>query len=83
MEEEYYDGDGFDEKDERESVVNNRRYVGRVRGVRNGEEDTSTFGRNARRNTRRMEDNEENNLGSINMKIPFFHGKNDPEAYLE
>ena len=26
---------------------------------------------------------EDNNLGSINMKIPFFKGKNDPEVYLE
>ena len=26
---------------------------------------------------------EGNNLGNIKMKIPSFHGKNDPEAYLE
>ncbi|PON72857.1 hypothetical protein PanWU01x14_063260 [Parasponia andersonii] len=26
---------------------------------------------------------EDNSLGSIKMKIPFFQGKNDPEAYLE
>ena len=56
VEEEEYDGDGFDEEDERKSIVNNRRYGGRFRGVRNREEDTATFGGNARRNTRRIED---------------------------
>ena len=83
VEEEDYDGDGFDEEDERESVVNNRRSGGRYTGVRNREKDTATFGGNTWRNTRRMEDREDNNLGSIKMKIPSFQGKNDPKAYLE
>ena len=61
MEEEEYDRDGFDEEDERESAVNNRRFGGRYRGVRNREEDIATFGGNAGRNTRRMEDKEDNN----------------------
>ncbi len=26
---------------------------------------------------------EDNNLGSIKMKVPSFQGKNDPEIYLE
>ena len=41
------------------------------------------FGGNARRITRRVEDREDNNLGSIKMKIPSFHCKNNPESYLE
>ena len=83
MEEEEYDGDGIDEEDERESVVNNRRYGGRFRGVRNRDNDTATFGGNTRRNTRRVEDREYNNLGSIKMKITSFQGKNDLDTYLE
>ena len=78
-----YDGDGFNEEDEQESIVNNKRYGGRCRRVRNREEDTATFGGNTRRNTRRMEDKEDNNFGSIKMKILSFKGKNDPKAYLE
>lgn len=26
---------------------------------------------------------EDGNIGSIKMKIPSFHGKSDPEAYLD
>ena len=59
--EEYYGG-GFDEEDDRDSIVSNRRYDGRFREARN---------------------REDNQLGSIKMKIPSFQGKNDPEAYLE
>ncbi|PKI67549.1 hypothetical protein CRG98_012133 [Punica granatum] len=55
-------GAGFDEEDDRDSIVSNRRPAGRFREVRN---------------------REDNNLGSIKMKIPSFHGKSDPEAYLE
>ena len=32
---------------------------------------------------REARNQEDNNLGSIKMKIPSFQGKNDPEAYLE
>ena len=31
----------------------------------------------------RLRNREDNNLGSIKMKIPSFQGKNDPEVYLE
>ena len=72
VEEEEYDGDGVDEEDERQSIVNNRRYGRRFRRVRNRDDETTTFGGNARRNTRRVEDKEDNNLGSIKMKIPSF-----------
>ncbi|XP_073063956.1 uncharacterized protein [Primulina eburnea] len=44
------------------------------------------FGRGRREALRgRYEDGnkEDNNIGSIKMKIPSFHGKSDPEAYLE
>ena len=58
VEEKEYDGDGFGKEDEHESIVNNKRFGGRHRGVRNREEDTTTFGRNVRRNIRRMEDRE-------------------------
>ena len=54
--EEEYDGDGFDEEDEWESVVNNRRYDRRYRRVRNREKDNATFGGNTRRNARTVED---------------------------
>ena len=36
-----------------------------------------------RRQGRGARHREDNNLGSIKMKIPSFQGKNDPEAYLE
>ena len=42
-----------------------------------------TFGGNARRNIRRNEDRADSNVGSIKIKIPYFQGKNDPDAYLE
>ena len=32
---------------------------------------------------RRDKNREDNNLGSIKMKVPSFQGKNDPETYLE
>ena len=32
---------------------------------------------------REARNREDNNLGSIKMKIPSFQGKSDPEAYLE
>ena len=32
---------------------------------------------------REARNREDNQLGSIKMKIPSFQGKNDPEAYLE
>ena len=50
VEEEEYDRDGFDEEDEHELVVNNRRYGGRFRRVRNREDETATFGGSTRRN---------------------------------
>ena len=31
----------------------------------------------------RLRNREDNNLGSIKMKIPLFQGKNDLEVYLE
>ncbi|PKI66784.1 hypothetical protein CRG98_012790 [Punica granatum] len=55
-------GAGFDEEDDRNSVVSNRRRAWRFREPRN---------------------REDNNLGSIKMKIPSFQGMSDPEAYLE
>ncbi|PKI50201.1 hypothetical protein CRG98_029410 [Punica granatum] len=55
-------GASFDEEDDRDSVVSNRRRAGWFREVRS---------------------QEDNNLGSIQMKIPSFQGKSDPEAYLE
>ena len=62
VEDEEYYGDSFDEEDDRDSIVGNRRYGGRFGKVGN---------------------QEDNNLGSIKMKISLFQGKNDPEAYLE
>ena len=56
VEEEEYEGDGFEENDH-DSVVIDMRYDGRLRESRN---------------------REDNNLGSIKMKIPSFQGKNDP-----
>ncbi|XP_052193846.1 uncharacterized protein LOC127802180 [Diospyros lotus] len=35
------------------------------------------------RNATRQRNREDGNLGNIKMKIPFFQGRNDPEAYLE
>ena len=32
---------------------------------------------------REVRNREDNNLGSIKMKIPSFQGKSDPETYLE
>ncbi|PKI67502.1 hypothetical protein CRG98_012086 [Punica granatum] len=55
-------GVSFDEEDNRDSAVSNRRRGGRFREARN---------------------REDNNLGSIKMKISSFQGKSDPEAYLE
>ncbi|PKI74121.1 hypothetical protein CRG98_005500, partial [Punica granatum] len=55
-------GASFDQEDDRDSVVSNRRSTGRFREVRN---------------------RQDNNLGSIKMKIPSFQGKSDPEAYFE
>ena len=60
QDEEYYGG-GFDEEDDRDSIVGNRRYGEQFREARN---------------------QENNNLGSIKMKIPSFRGKNDPKDYL-
>lgn len=45
---------------------------------RHSEGSVRRFGR-----VRRDRNREDNNLGSIKMKVPSFHGKNDPEAYLE
>ena len=59
--EEYY-GDNFDEENDQDSIIGNRRYGGLFRKARN---------------------QEDNNLGSIKIKISSFQGKNDPEAYLE
>ena len=59
MEEEGYEGDGFEDEKGHDSVVSDRRYGGRLRN------------------------REDNNFGSIKMKIPSFQGKNDHEAYLE
>ena len=62
LEEEEFEGEGFEDEINRDSVVSVRKYGGRLREARN---------------------REDNNLGNINMKIPSFQGKNDPEAYLE
>ena len=62
LEEEEYEGDGFEDEIDHDSVVSGRRYGGRLREARN---------------------QEDNNLGSIKMKIPLFQAKNDSEAYLE
>ena len=59
VEEEEYDGDGFEDEIDHHSVVSDRRYGGRLRNQ------------------------EDNNLGSIKMKISSFQRKNDPEVYLE
>ena len=80
VEDEEYDGDGFDEEDDRASMVGNKRHGGRFREVRN---EHDTFGGNVRRNVKRNEDREDSNLCNIKMKILSFQGKNDPEAYLE
>ena len=60
-EEEEYDGGGFEDKNDQDSTVSDRRFWGRHRGTRN---------------------QEDNNLGSIKMKIPSFQGRNDPEEQL-
>ena len=62
VEDEEYYGGGFDEEDDRDSIVGNRRYGEQFREARN---------------------QENNNLGSIKMKIPSFQGKNDPKDYLQ
>ena len=62
VEDEEYYGDSFDEEDDRDSIVGNRRYDGQFREARN---------------------REDNNLGSIKMKILSFQGKNYLETYLE
>ena len=62
VEEEEYEGDGFEDEIDHDSVVSDRRYRERLREARNQEDD---------------------NLGSIKMKIPSFQGKNDPKVYLE
>ena len=62
MEEEEYEGDGFEDEIDHDSVVSDKRYRGRLREARN------------------LEDN---NLGSIKMKISSFKGMNDHEVYLE
>ena len=61
-EEEEYEEDGFEDEIDCDSVVSSMRYGGRLKEVRN---------------------REDNNLGSVKMKIPSFQGNNDPEAYLE
>ena len=62
IEEEEYEGDGFEDEIDHDSVVSDKRYRGGLREARN---------------------REDNNLGSIKMKIPSFQGKNDLEVYLE
>ena len=57
LEEEEYEGDGFEDEIVRDSIVRVRRHGGRLREVRS---------------------RQDNNLGSIKMKIPSFQGKNDP-----
>ena len=59
--EEYY-GVSFDDEDDQDLIVGNRRNGGQFREARN---------------------REDNNLGSIKMKISLFQGKNDPKAFLE
>ena len=80
---EEFEGDEFDEEDDQEWVDNKRRYGGRHRGVRNREDVVVIFRGDVRRNIRRVDNREDNSLGSIKMKIPSFQGKNDPEAYIE
>ena len=62
VEEEEYEGDGFEDEIDHDYVVSDRRYGGRLREDRN---------------------QEDNNLGTIKMKISSFQGNNDPEAYVE
>ena len=62
MEEEEYEGDGFEDEIDHDSIVSDKRHGGRLIEVRNWED---------------------NNLGSIKMKISSFQGKNDHEVYLE
>ena len=47
------------------------------------DDEPATFEGNTRRNIRRNDDGVYHNVGSIQMKIPHFQGKNDPDAYLE
>ena len=61
MEEEEYEGDGFEDEIDHDYVISDKRYGGRLREAR---------------------DREDNNLGSIKIKIPSFQGKNDPQVYL-
>ena len=60
--EEEYEGDGFKDDIDHDLVVSDRRYGGRLKEVRN---------------------REDNNLGSIKIKIQSFQGKNDPKVYLQ
>ena len=62
VDEEKYEGDGYEDEIDRDLVVSSSRYGGRLREARN---------------------REDNNLGSIKMKIPSFQGNNDTETYLE
>ena len=62
VEDEEYYRDVFDEEEDWDLIVSNRRYGGQFREARN---------------------REDNNLGSIKMKISLFQGKNDLKAYLE
>ena len=64
--------DEFEDEEDQVSLNNEGRFV--PRGERHG--------RGFRRDPR-WQDGIDRNLGNINMKIPFFYGKNDPKAYLE
>ncbi|XP_061342999.1 uncharacterized protein LOC133289145 [Gastrolobium bilobum] len=78
----------FDEMQDRIERVEQREQQPRISEHQNEDKTNSTIDmrQNERRNEGRRVHNEEmvdNNLESIKMKIPFFQGRNDPEAYLE
>ncbi|XP_073037004.1 uncharacterized protein [Primulina eburnea] len=68
--------DDYELEGEEESQNENWGRSGRGRGFGRGR-------REALRGRYDDENKEDNNIGSIKMKIPSFNGKSDPEAYLE
>ncbi|KAL5801033.1 hypothetical protein ACOSQ3_032665 [Xanthoceras sorbifolium] len=76
----YYGDDNDIEEDDRMSNVGAGRFRHGMggRGVRYGNRE-DRYGNRKDRYVERVD----NNLGSIKVKIPTFHGKTDPETYLE
>ncbi|KAF8105123.1 hypothetical protein N665_0162s0003 [Sinapis alba] len=69
-------------KGQRVEVGGNRIYVEQVQGDSTGESDNeSQASQHSRYHNRRQP--AADNLGNLKLRIPPFHGKNDPDAYME